>query len=235
MRHIVLLDEKIPEHEYRAWLKEDKAFWKLYFNVDAKYFPQRHDFSTYPTYIDTEGDQRPTYSYLKSLAKKATQGYGPAGADFIIMAVHEDNFLSDNPKPGVGIWGTNYSNIHHGYHFQYCRWDRDNSANTFGTLYHERAHSFDALIANETNKNLNTIVGTRNWDAEFVHGGSKRFDYIRHKENVQTLRLIAPAMREAFSKRVALHIDYISGRVTLWQRLIELVTHWRNRTDTTNF
>ena len=107
MRHIIILDNKITDQEYRAWMKEDKAFWKRWFNVDAKYWVVREDFSTYPTYIGSDGDTRPTYSYLKSLAKRVTKGYDRYGADFIVMCVHETNWKSADPRPGIGIWGTN--------------------------------------------------------------------------------------------------------------------------------
>lgn len=235
MRHIIILDNKITDQQYKAWMKEDKAFWKKWLGIDAKYFPPvRKDFSSYPTYIDSDGDKRPTHSYLKNLAKEVTKGYDKYGADFIIMAVHEDNFVSSDPRPGVGIWGTNFSNLYHGYHLQYCRWDKDNPANTFGTLYHERAHSFDALVKTELGKDLNKIAGTVNWDREFVHGSSRRFDYIGRatgKENADFLPTVAEVMKEALKNRLRLHRDYIQGRITLWEQLLRVVKEWLFKTD----
>lgn len=233
MRHIILLDNKISEQQYNDWRKEDKAFWKKYFDVDAKYWVIRKDFSTYPTFVDSDGDRRPTYSYLVDLAKDATKGYDKYGADFIIMAVHEDNFLSTDPRPGVGIWGTNYSNIYHGYHLQYCRWAKK-MANTFGTLYHERAHSFDALVKTELGKDLNKIAKTANWDREFVHGNHRDFEYIGRrtgKENAEFLKVIAPVMREAFVRRIQLHIKAIQNTITLREKLIRWIREYLNKTN----
>lgn len=234
MRNIILLDKKIPKSEYVNWAAEDKVFWKKWLGVDASYWVVDVDFSNYPTYIDSDGDRRPTYSYLKNLVAEHTQGYGKYGADFVVMAVHEDNFVSSDPRPGFGIWGTNYSNIYHGYHLQYCRWDKDNPANTFGTIYHERAHSFDALVKTELGKDLNTIASTVNWDREFVHGNSTRFQYIGRstgRENATFLKVIAPVMREALGKRVQLHIDYINDRISIWQKLLRWFKEWQYSTN----
>lgn len=237
MRNIIILDEKINEASYRQWMKADKAFWKKWLNVDAKYWMVRKDFSFYPTYIDDDGDVRPTYRYLQDLTKEATKGYDRYGADFIIMAVHEDNwrssgklFLELQNEKEKGIWGTNYSNIYHGYHLQYCRW-HSNPANVLGTLYHERAHAFDALVKTETGKRLEPILDIANWDADFVHGRSLKFNYLRWNENTDGLKLIAPVMREAFATRLKLHLDYLQNRVTLWQKLIRWVKEYQNKTD----
>lgn len=237
MRNIIILDEKITETSYREWMKADKAFWKKWFNVDAKYWSIRKDFSHYPTYIDEDGDVRPTHSYLKKLVTEVTKNYGKYGAEFVVMAVHEDNwrssgklFLELQDGKAKGIWGTNYSNIHHGYHLQYCRWN-SNPANTLGTIYHERAHAFDALVMTELGKRLEPIVGVAAWDRDFVHGASPKYDYLRWNENTDGLKLIAPIMREAFDARLQLHVDYINGRITLWQTLKRWFTEYMNKTN----
>ena len=246
MRHILLLDDKITEQQYRAWMKEDKAFWKQWFGVDNKYWVIRTDFSSYETFMDNDGDVRPTNDYLVDLVKKSTKGYDKYGADFVMMVVHRDNWRSDSrPTPRIrrellaqygtindkGIWGTNYSNIYNGYHLQYCRWDDNNLANVFGTMYHERHHAFDALVKTETGKDIRSAVPVSNWDADVTHGRHPSWEYIRHKENTAALQAIAPLMREALSNRLRLHIEYIQGRITLWQSLIRWLNEWRNKTN----
>ncbi len=233
MRHVILLDEKISDKEYKKWEQEDRAFFKKNLGVDAKYWVIRKDFSDYPTTPDSDGDERPTQSYMKGLCQEINKSYGDYGTDFVLMAIHEDNWKSDPAGPRNGIWGVNFSNIYKGYHLQYCRWDRDNSANTFGTLYHERAHAFDALVRTETGKNINTLAGTIQWDRDCVHGKSDKYSYIRHKENTDALKAIAPMMQEAFIHRIKLHIRDIQGRITIWQQLMRRVKEFLNRKNGT--
>lgn len=244
MRHVIFLDSKIPQRQYKAWEKADAEFWEE-FGLTNKYWVIRKDFSTYPTFIDEDGDVRPTASYLRALSEEVFADYKEYGTDFIIMLVHEDNWRSAGPlfdqlraeaslPPKRGIWGSNFSNVFRSYHLQYCRWDKDNTANVFGTMYHERAHAFDVLIKTETGKDVNEVIGTKHYDREFVHGEGDRFDYIGRtngRENTLYLAKFAPLLRDACVNRISLHIKYIQGRITLWQALLRKVTLLLNRKE----
>lgn len=203
MRNVILLDNKIADSELKKWQEEDVAFWNKYVGITPSYVVIRHDYTEYPTFIDSDGDIRPTNAYLQSLNDFVTSMTGEFGVDFILVVVHKDNWRSDPPGPGNGIWGTNYS-----YHFgkqtlQYCRWDSDKPLNSFGTLYHERHHSLDAIIKQELGVVVEPILGVPvgKYDAGITHGKCEPWKYIRVKENTDSLVKMKPLLQKAFAKR----------------------------------
>jgi len=204
MRHVILLDNKITDKKYRKWEQEDRDFWLEHLGITPEYEVLREDYTTYPTYIDSDKDIRPTDKYLQSLNDKVTKKFGEFGTDFVMVMIHEDNWKSDTDFT-KGIWGTNYSYIFGKQCLDYCRWDKDNSANTFGTAYHERHHSFDAIIKQETGIDIRKALGVSRYDAEITHGGSEPWEYIRHKENVDSLKTMKPHLLSSFLVRKARH------------------------------
>ena len=202
MRNIILLDTKIPDEQFASWRKEDIEFWNKYLGVTPTYVVLRQDYTEYPTFVDSDGDIRPTNGYLQSLNDFVTSMCGEFGMDFILVVIHKDNWRSDPPGAG-GIWGTNYS-----YHFgkqtlQYCRWDSKNTANSFGTLYHERHHSLDAIIKQELGVVVEPLLGVPvgKYDAGITHGKIEPWKYIRTKENTDSLVKMKPLLLKAFAKR----------------------------------
>jgi hypothetical protein len=210
MRHIVLLDKKIPEKDYQKWVKEDVAFWKENCDITPTYEMIRTDYTNYPTWTDSDGDIRPTQTYLKSLNDPLVKKYGEFGYDFAMVMIHEDNWKSDTDTT-KGIWGTNYSHIFGKQCLDYCRWDKDNSANTFGTAYHERHHSFDAIIKVETGVDVLPLLGVTLYDHHITHGNQKPWLYIRHKENLDSLKIMKPHLQKAFAERARKHEVIITG------------------------
>jgi hypothetical protein len=220
MRHIILLDNKIPDKDYQKWVKEDAAFWKQHIDITPTYEVIRTDYTTYPTYIDSDFDIRPTDAYLRGLNAAAIKSNGEFGTDFVMVMIHEDNWRSDT-ETTKGIWGTNYSYVFGKQCLDYCRWDKDNSANTFGTAYHERFHSFDAIIKVELGIDVNPILGTKAFDSEIVHGKNPTYAYIRHKENTEVLKVLKPYLVQAFQKRKERHEVVVHG---LMEQIISLGT-----------
>lgn len=210
MRHVCLVDEKISDQQFLDWKREDITFWTKYIGMTPKYRLIRVNYDDYPTYVDSDGDIRPTRKYLKELNKLATKQDGEFGCDFVMVMIHEDNWKSDTDTT-KGIWGTNYSYIFGKQCLDYCRWDRNNPANTFGTAYHERFHSFDSIIAVETGVKIEPILKVNSLDREIVHGKGDDWDYIRHKENTRALKLLAPYLRKALSLREIKHNTIISA------------------------
>lgn len=200
MHSIVLLDLKIDKDEALALLDEYGAFIKKHTDVDCTWNVERRDFSVVPTVADSDGDLKPTRDYRKALETDVHKRYGTYGTDNIIMLVHEDNFLFK------GVWGVNWSGNFYKYSMQLCRWDKDNTANSFGTLYHEMMHSFDWVINEELGKNINTEYHG-SWDKHVVHGGrpdqagKHGYDYIRYQENTNELRKIGLRLNQAYQKR----------------------------------
>ena len=223
MRHTILKDKKITQLAFQKWKLEDVAFWEKHLGITPTYEVIDTDFSDYPTFIDTEGDIRPTNAYLQSLATPLIKKYGEFGFDFIMVMVHEDNWKSDTTPhiKGDGIWGTNYSYIFGKHCLEYCRWDKDSSSNTFGTAYHERHHSFDAIVKVETGVDVNPLLNVSRYDAEITHGGTKPWRYIRHKENLESLAIMKPHLVKAFAERKRKHEEVQKG---MMETIIKLAT-----------
>lgn len=223
MRHIVLADNNISDAEFEQWRIEDAGFWKQHIGITPTYIIERADYSSYPTFIDEDGDIRPTNAYLKSLNDQMVAKYGEFGFDFLMVMIHQDNWKSA-PPGGRRIYGTNYSYAFGKQTLQYCRWDKKNLATTFGTTYHERMHSLDAICQVEVGVDIRPLLSVRNFDADVVHGADPRFSYIRHKENVEVLKPIAPHLRAAFSKRAERHQNFLNMKKQI--ALLEKVVYW---------
>jgi len=213
MRHTILKDKKITNKAYLEWVKEDIAFWEKHLGITPTYEVIDTDYTNYPTWTDQDGDIRPQPSYLQSLTNLVVKKYGDFGTDFIMVMIHEDNWKSDATPDikGDGIWGTNYSYVYGKQCLDYCRWDKDNLANTFGTAYHERHHSFDAIIKVEIGHDILPDLGVKLYDHEITHGNSKPWKYIRHKENLNSLKIMKPYLVKAFAERERKHEEVIKG------------------------
>lgn len=199
MRNVVFLDTKIDKDEALALLDDYAEFIEENSGVKPIFWLQRKDFSSVPTSPDSDGDLKPTRQYRQTLANEVYSQYGTYGTDNIIMWVHEDNFLFK------GIWGVNYAYSHYKYCFQLCRWDKDNPANTFGTLFHEQMHSFDAVVKYETGFNVDTLFNFH-WDS-IVHGAGQ-WEYIGRRtgrENTDALQAIRSHLQRAYKNRLDKH------------------------------
>lgn len=236
MRHIILLDTKVRTKDYQKWVEEDTAFWEEHLGITPTYTPIREDYSDYPTYKDSDGDIRPTDAYLQSLNNKAIKAEGEFGTDFVMVMIHQDNWKSDTTPDikGDGIWGTNYSYIFGKQCLDYCRWDSRNPNNTFGTAYHERHHSFDAIIKQETGVDIEPILGVKGYDYSITHGNAKPWKYIRYKENIDSLKVMKPYLVKAFEVRKKRYTDtmgLLGTIVTLATQLVYLLKMQQNKKD----
>jgi hypothetical protein len=226
MRNVVLLDLKIDKDEALALLDDYGEFIKEHTGIDCTWYVERRDFSVVPTMADSDGDLKPTREYRKAVEADVFKRYNTYGADNIIMWVHEDNFLFK------GVWGVNWSGNFHKYSFQLCRWDKDNSANTFGTLYHEQMHSFDWVIKDELGIDIDGKF-QGDWDSKVVHGRGN-WDYIRHKENTKALKQISGYLNRAYVSRKEKHDVYMAKQMTiikLLQSVVKLLGLWKTRED----
>ena len=204
MRTVVLLDLPIDKDKALELLDEYGVFLKKHTGIDCEWYVERRDFSVVPTEPDSDGDLKPTRQYLKNLEAEVRTRYNDYGTDNIVMWVHQDNFLYK------GIWGSNFSYYFHKYSTQLCRWDKRNKYNTFGTLNHEFAHSFDRVILEELGVDINKLFGF-DWDAVAVHGQGE-WEYIGRKtgkENEESLTLVGPYLKLAYLKRKEKHEKYV--------------------------
>lgn len=222
-------------------MEEYSAFHKQNSGLTLEYTTIPYDFTDYPTYTDGDGDQRPTKALLEALTARVTKKYGKYGADHVKLLIHEDNWKSDPPGPGNGIWGTNWSYVYGTFHVQYCRWDKDNPANTFGTINHEDDHTYDALCATEIGINIAPILNVSNYDAQTTHGdranGGKNayHGYIRYQENAKKLKVLAPYLQAAYRKRQERHVEEIRGMqktvINLLEKVVYLYRQLINKKD----
>ena len=225
MRTLVQLDLKIPKDECLALLDDYADFIKEHTGIECEFYVERKDFSQVPTSPDSDGDLKPTRAYLKALEKEVHTRYRDYGVDNIVLFVHEENFTFR------GIWGSNFSYYFNKYSTQLCRWDKDNSANTFGTLNHEIMHSFDAVVLKETGINLDLILGL-DYDKFIVHGGrpdkvnTTEWKYVNHQQNTKALKTIAPYLLRAYAVRKEKHdkdIGLLTQIVKLLSTLVSLL------------
>lgn len=198
MRNVIIKDTKINKDELLHLLDEYADFIEKHTGIVPEFYVEQRDFTQVPTVVDSDGDMKPTQAYIQMLCDDVRSRYGNDGTDNVVMLVHEDNFLYK------GIWGQNWSFQHGTYSFQLCRWDKDNTANSFGTLNHEIMHSFDAVIKRETGKDIN-ILFDGDWDGQVVHGKGK-WEYVRYQENTKALKKIAVPLKEAYNIRKERHL-----------------------------
>jgi hypothetical protein len=226
MRNVIVLDKKISNTAFEAWKKEDIAFWEKYLGITPSYAVMRYDFSTYPTFVDSDGDIRPTNAYLQSVNDLVTGIHGQFDVDFILVAIHQDNWRSDPDGPNNGIWGTNYSYVFGKQTLQYCRWGTDKEK-TFGTIYHERHHSFDAMIHQELGLRVEPILGVAvgKYDYCVTHGKCPPWEYIRRKENTASLTKMKPLLLKMFAERRRKYFALEAGEENVVMRFIHLLEY----------
>jgi hypothetical protein len=201
MRILILKDAAIPNQELETLQRQFTDWMEHNAEITPKYTVMTRDYRDYPTYTDSDGDERPTYEFLKSESNDVYKHYRDT-VDHVVVLVHENNWKSDPPGPNNGIWGTNYSFKFRSYQLHYCRFDKDNPANSFGTFWHEISHSFDAFIKTYINFDITTLFeGMTDWDRDMTHGKHDDFKYIRWRENKMALRTIAPHLRKAYEER----------------------------------
>lgn len=248
MRLLALIDNKIDKDETIKLLQEYADFYKKMFDIETTSWVERKDFTNVPTVPDKDGDLKPTEAYRKALETDVHKRYGDYGTDRIIMWVHEDNFLYK------GIWGSAWSYAFYKYAFELCRWDKDNSTNTFNTLLHEGKHPVDRVILEELGININPIVlewikvnGTKadkayveangfDWDRDFVHGALPSAPYIgergyrRTAANLAIAKVAAPYLKAAYAKRKAKHDEYTKGLQNKAIALVkQLFAYWSKK------
>jgi len=195
MKILFLKDKKITEEELNEL---ERQFTDLYYEhtgISPLFFVEERDYTDYPTVTDADGDKKLTNLYMKEACADVYKRYSGEGTDHVVFLIHEDNWKL------TGIWGINYSNLYNGYQVEVCRFDRDNMANSLGTLYHEIHHSHDALIKTYLGVNINPILNVTNYDGEITHGKNPNWDYIRWKENTKSLEIMAPYLRRAYDMR----------------------------------
>jgi hypothetical protein len=223
MRSIVLIDIKIDKDEALTLLDDYGEWYSEQTGIVPDFYVERRDFSVVPTVSDNDGDLKPTFNYRQSVADDVHARYGDYGTDNIIMWVHEDNFLYK------GVWGTAWSYVHHKYNFLLCRWDKDNSVNTWNTLFHEGEHPVDTIIYKELGIDVNPLIADHfnepgfNYDRDYVHGGSSQFEYIgrsTYQRDGRMLKFLSPYLRDAYGKRKEKHVE----RVGLMKVVVSLLS-----------
>lgn len=222
MKLLILKDTKIDPKQLASVMADLADFYKANAGIAVTYVTEERDYTTYPVTPDADGDGKLPESYIRAATSEIYQRYSGEGTDHVVFLIHRDNWKLN------GVWGTNYSNRFNGYQVQVCRFDNQNLANSFGTLYHEVMHSHDALIKIMTGEDVNELFAHlwcyQDWDNTIVHGNrfkgcATHYTYIRHKENADALQMIAPMLRKAYQKR---HEIYEQKRRTMLQTILTL-------------
>lgn len=231
MRTLILKDHAIDKDECLALLDEYSDYLKKQTGLDCEWYVEGYDFSRVPTVPDSDGDLKPTVAYRKALYKEVHKRYGDDGVDNIVLWVHEKHFTF------AGIWGVNWSYMYGTYSMHLCRWDRDNDVNTFNTLFHEQAHSWDRLILEELGIDIEPLAEGQlklkdfDYDRDFVHGNSSRFPYIgkrgftrENKDTVSMLEFLSPYLKRAYGVRKERHMKKLGMMGQIVKLLSTLVS-----------
>ena len=229
MRSVAIIDLKIDKDEALALLDEYSEYIEKHTGMEHEFWVERRDFSQVPTTIDSDGDVKPSIAYREKLFKDVHSRYGDDGTDNVIMWVHDDNFIYK------GIWGTNWSYWYGTYSIHLCLWQKS-KVNTFNTLFHEQAHSWDRLILEEIGIDIEPLAEGQlgltdfDYDRDFVHGNSSRFPYIgkkgftrENKDTVSMLKFLAPYLRRAYAVRKERHFAPV--KEAQWT-LIRALSKW---------
>lgn len=224
MNILLLLDNKIKEDQLAQVKRELSAIYKKNCDIKLRFTDEWRDFSYVPKewYDDeAEGIQK---SYIASVTKEIYKRYAE-DIDEVVFFIHRDHWNL------TGVWGWNLSKTFNGYGIQQCRFDNKNLANTLGTIYHEQMHDHDTFIYTYTGVKIESVLRINDWDDDLVHGGKYSgttygWKYIRHNENQESLKLIAPYLTEALKKRRELwdtkKIGYLQEIIRLAEQVIVL-------------
>ena len=231
MRSVAIIDLKIDKDEALALLDEYSEYIEKHTGLEHEFWVERRDFSQVPTSINASGWVTPTETFRKELYKDVHSRYGNDGTDNVIMWVHDDNFIYKS------IWGVNWSYMYGTYSLHLCRWDKDNDVNTFNTLFHEQAHSWDRLIKEEIGIDIEPLAEGQlklkdfDYDRDFVHGKSHRFPYIgrrgfarENKDTTAMLTFLAPYLRRAYAVRKERHMEKLGMMGQIVKLLSTVVT-----------
>lgn len=226
MRNVVIIDKLIDKDEALALLDDYGQWYESQTGIKCTFWVERRDFSQVPTYVQSDGDMKPTYDYRQSLADDVYKRYNTYGTDNIIMWVHEDNFLYK------GVWGTAWSYVHRKYNFLLCRWDKNNSVNTWNTLFHEGEHLADTLIKKELGIDINPLIANHfgydsfNYDSDYVHGNHPDWKYIGrrgYQRDGRMLQFLAPYLQRAYDSRKEKHFAPVRA---VQKKIISLLQSW---------
>lgn len=219
MKFLILNDQEIKRAQSERVDQEFTDLLQTHAGFTPLYIYENYDFSSYEKELGTDGDEHLTDRYLRNVLKPIYTKYKES-IDHVILQVHQDNWHL------TGIWGTNYSNVYHGYQVHVCRFDTGNVANSLGTRYHEFMHSPDAIIKTYLGIDIAKLIGVPSWDKFCVHGGRPDmvgkypYQYIRYKENTDALAFSAVYLRQAYKKR---HDLYDIQRITMQTKLIGIL------------
>lgn len=213
MKILILKDKDISKASLNPVLNEVADIYQRNAGITISWFIEEHDFTDHPIEEYRPGDPGIAKPYLKEHAEKVYTNWRE-GVDLVVFMPHQSHWKLGH------IWGWNISNVYSGYEIEQVRFDAKNSANTIGTLYHEIMHSHDSFIYRYTGINVDPLLPVNDWDADVVHGGGQKWDYIRHKENQEALAAIRTPLKDAFMKRRSMYDDTL--KITLMKRIIQL-------------
>lgn len=230
MRLLILKDQSLPPALYAESVKQLKLIYREagipmtitdepYYFGDPKKKPHAGMWEIY--YHDSRG--RPFWGMkqvlLNHTVKEIDMRYGKK-FDHIMFAVDRRNWFADQGE--TKVWGWNISAGIHGYDVQQVRVDTTSKrfetqvANTLGAMYHELMHShmhypYRVFNGARIERNLRQRgYSTHHWGNEVVHGEGKEWAYIRHRENIEALKVVAPVLNACYQTRKVQHEEGMS-------------------------
>jgi hypothetical protein len=196
---ILILKDKLVTN-LTSTISDIKKFYKTLGIEDVKVTIETRDFSNLNFEDYYGGNYGIERKYLEDQTSEVFKKHH-YDVDFVTFVVHQRHW-----EP-VRVWGWNMSNQFNGYSVQQVRYDANNPANTFGVMWHEHHHAFPHLVYKYLGINLATIHGVGHWGNDITHGGSPKWNYIRYKENGESVRYVRTLINNSFLRRREIYME----------------------------
>ena len=202
MRTALIKDIEIPQNEFDEVIAQVKDIYQKNAGVDLEIDVLEWSIPNLPFVEYYGGNFGISFNYLDLVARMIEASYGKK-YDQITICVSAQNWT---PKT---VWGWNISAGIRGYEVQQCRFDTASTrkptriANSVGVIYHEMMHSHDGFCYRMLGSVIERYPALKvtDFDEDVVHGRSEHWEYIRHKENTEALKIIKYALQASIKER----------------------------------
>jgi hypothetical protein len=223
--NILILADKGTNKNYLGHVMlQVGELYKKNMGVEVVWTVEDYDYGDYPVVEYWGGYEGIAQSWIAERTKEIWDRKHES-IDTVMFAIPSSNWRL------TGVWGWNHSAHFNGYGVQQVRLaqvashtDERNINNSVGTLYHELHHDLDSFVFNYTGVVVEKLYpnDVRSHDNDVTHGEHADWQYIRHKENQESLKIVAASFRQAVAKRRELYQD----RVTKMQTIVQLLEQY---------
>lgn len=221
---LILADKETNKTMLGQVMREVGELYQKNMDVTVEWTVEDYDYGNYPVVEYWGGYEGIAQSWLTARCKEIWDRKHES-IDTVMFAIPSDNWRLN------GVWGWNMGETFHSYSVQQIRLaqnpahtDVRNVTNSVGVMYHELHHDLDSFVFNYTGVVVEKLYpnDVRSHDNDVTHGEHPDWQYIRHKENQESLKIVASNFRLAIAKRRELY----KNRVTKMQTIVQLLEQY---------